>query len=305
MKNVFISYGHIEYAKKAAELLYEKLDSYEHDGEKLFRVFWDDESIQYGEDWQTSIVHALKETDYILFLACDYSVRDESVCLDEITYFLELKKDKKNIIPIRLDDAILPFGIIRNKSVIWTNHPDGIDEIMTRVLSRLDSAPAGVSEPPESLHEKIWDLIGKGDAEDAADNWHKAKEIYAKALEKARKYYKSYPSYESRRDLSASLERMGNIALSNNDINNAKKYLSDSLVIYKQIAEIYPNYESLITFSKSCAQNALAEKADGNFDKAKELFEEALVYAEKCREIFPCRESVGLCEAIKELKTDE
>ena len=290
MKNVFISYGHIEYAKKAAELLYEKLDSYERDGEKLFKTFIDG-SIPFGADWDVEIEHALKEADYMLFLSCEYSVRDESVCRDEISLFLELKKEKKNIIPVRLDSAIFPLSIIRNKFVTWTNHPDGIDEIMTRILSRLDSAPAGEPQPRESLHEKIWALIGKGDAEKVADNWNKAGEIYAKALAEARKYYKSEPCYDSHRDLSAVLDRIGRIAEKEDKITEAHKYYSEFLEIARKNAEDFPSYESRRNLSVSLNRMGDIAVKEDNAKEAKKYYSESLKIARQNAEDFPSYES--------------
>ena len=132
MINIFISYGHDKYADLAKKLR-DRIAAVEENGEKKFDVFLDDK-LALGKNWRWELGERIENTDYMICFLTEHSVRKDSVCLEEIGFALE---SDKTIIPVRLEDIKVPFGIRGLHRVEWLNNPDGFDDKFNEILNAI------------------------------------------------------------------------------------------------------------------------------------------------------------------------
>lgn len=107
-KKIFISYGrdkdHPEHV-----LLVQKIKSdLEQNG---FTAFMDIDRLETSKDWEIQLETDIEACDFALFCATPYSARrPDGYCLNELSYALY---KRKTIIPIMLDQIMLPLSICR------------------------------------------------------------------------------------------------------------------------------------------------------------------------------------------------
>lgn len=109
MKNnihVFISYGHQGKTRLLADRLYKDLN-----GNKDIVNWIDKSELCCSVEWENKIENAIINSDWLIILMSDYSVRrPDGVCLDEVSFARGLSK---NILPLMVQDVIPPLCITR------------------------------------------------------------------------------------------------------------------------------------------------------------------------------------------------
>ncbi len=304
MIKIFISYGHDDYAYLARKLR-DRIDAVtEENGEKKFDVFLDDKlKEKLGKRWRFELGRQIENSDYMLCFISSHSVREESVCQDEIGYALE---SNITVIPVRVEDVRVPFGINDFQRVEWLNNPEGFEDRLKEILAVISVPPPAKNaaaeaekedRTPESehLHKTCWYFINKGDAAyDAAstsEDYTNAKKKYITALEIARQGIEEEDSYSSRRAIGRSLQSMGDIADKEDNIQEAKKYYSEALEIRRQNAEDFPSYESRRDLSVSLSRMGDIAKKEDNIQEAKKYYSESTEIARQNAEDFPSYQS--------------
>lgn len=128
---IFISYSRVD--RDTCDRVTTFLSRY-HD------VWMDREDILPGEDWSRAITKGIKNCDVFLFLASHSSVVSPH-CNAEINAALKFKKD---VIPVMLDNLVLPQELARLQWVFL----DDFEEAMCEIL-------ASIKKPQSNL----WQLI--------------------------------------------------------------------------------------------------------------------------------------------------
>lgn len=126
-KKVFISYGHNYYDKLINTLRADLTSAGD------FEVFFDLECLKEG-DWEIKIDNAISACDYFLFCVSAKSVSLEGYCMNELSRACELKKP---VIPIILDDSLVPLSITRLQRLMFKNAIISKDEIQMPVYEQL------------------------------------------------------------------------------------------------------------------------------------------------------------------------
>ena len=115
-KNIFISYGHNVYDGAVIRLA-EDLRSFG------FNVFLDIDYLKLG-DWEKVIDEHIISSKYFLFMVSARSISREGYCLNELC---RAGESNSFIIPIKLDDSLIPLGINKYQrySMIECLDPEG------------------------------------------------------------------------------------------------------------------------------------------------------------------------------------
>ena len=142
---------------------------------------------------------------------------------------------------------------------------------------------------PDQAHEAVWGNIYACDAlRDMLD--HPAAEVAANAaLRIAEKFAKKYPEDPNlQRDLSASYQRLGDIAKAMNDYKTAEGYYAKALEISKRLAEKYPD-DPKIQRDYSVSNGELGDiaKARNDYNAAEGYYAKALEICERLAEKYP------------------
>jgi tetratricopeptide (TPR) repeat protein len=127
----FISYSRKD-GQAAAAQIFEVLT------QAGFKPWMDSQDIHVGPHrWDVQIERAIKDSIALLYVITPNSVREESQCRNEYDYAL---KFKKNIVPLIFDEAvILPFGLLRQQSINFTNNFKRASEKLCKELEWLKS----------------------------------------------------------------------------------------------------------------------------------------------------------------------
>ncbi|MGB8510891.1 MAG: TIR domain-containing protein, partial [Pyrinomonadaceae bacterium] len=111
-------------------------------------VWLDRRDLQVGQDWDATIVEALKTCLGLIFVMTRDSVEDESVCKREWTYALRYKKP---IIPLKLHaDAEMPFRLAPRQHIDFTRALES-DEEFNAALARLSKHLEWLASPEGTL----------------------------------------------------------------------------------------------------------------------------------------------------------
>ncbi|MHA1729111.1 MAG: toll/interleukin-1 receptor domain-containing protein [Promethearchaeota archaeon] len=113
---IFVSYAH-----KDKELVYHEIEKLHKDGFKI----WYDEGIPLSTEWNTEVAKALKKSSCILVFITNQSVKSKNV-QNEINFAL---KYDRNIVPVYLEDTILPEGLELQLITIQAIHKYKMEEI--------------------------------------------------------------------------------------------------------------------------------------------------------------------------------
>lgn len=98
--------------------------------QKGLDVWLDQIDIQPGSRWDASVEMALNDSECMLVVLSDASVKSENV-LDEVSY--AIKKGKK-VIPLLIDNCEVPFRIARFQQIDFTKNYDAGLSLLTRTL---------------------------------------------------------------------------------------------------------------------------------------------------------------------------
>ncbi len=124
--SVFLSYGRAdaeEFAKRLAHDLKEKGGH---------RVFLDLTGIESGGLFEIRIEQGIRNSSVLLAVMTPHSLRDESVCRDEVVFALNEKKD---IVPIQLDPEVRPSLLLARRN--WVDFSRDYDRGLKDLLRYL------------------------------------------------------------------------------------------------------------------------------------------------------------------------
>jgi len=129
------------------------------------RVWRDTGSLWPGQDWRTQIRRAITD-DALVFIACFSSnsgARDKSYQNEELTLAIEQLRERRQdeswLIPLRLDDCIIPdrdigggrtLASIEMADVFGASDIEGIARLVATVLRVLGRRTGAASAPPRS-----------------------------------------------------------------------------------------------------------------------------------------------------------
>ncbi len=287
---IFISYSDDKINNKHGEDYYlvsavrDRFEQMTAKGEGDFEVFLDDR-IELGEDWENAIEEALLKSDYMLLFISEHSRRPDSFCRNENIYVREInairkKKKQKEIvvIPVRLDESLPPISLIKAQAVIWMEKDklSVFDEKFNKILHRLGAAPKGEPEPVESVRDKIWFYITKGDLALLDRDMEVAFENYEKAYKLAKEEADKNETEDTLHDLGAVLQKLGTTYEIKDNLTQAKKYYVEYFDISKEKAKKYPSYYSLRSVSISLNKMGDIALKEDDVKKAKEHYEKSL-----------------------------
>jgi uncharacterized protein YjbI with pentapeptide repeats len=166
---VFISYAREDVA--AAKEIYEFLNE-----EDNIRPWLDLETLSPGADWQRSIMHAIKESRFILVLLSNNSInkrgyiqKEISEAIDQYSYF---PPGKLFLIPVRLEDCEPAHDILHKLN--WVDLFNGWKEGMDKIVSTIkQESLQKSSRPKELLYELVSDAESQTIAADLVSsiNW--------------------------------------------------------------------------------------------------------------------------------------
>jgi internalin A len=108
--NVFVSYSRKDkiFAKRVAREL-------EKEG---VGVWWDFESLEGGQDWQTEITKAIRQCDFFVVVLTPSAIQSEWVG-NEIAYALQTQR---RIIPLYLKKCDIPIGLVKKQFIDFEKH---------------------------------------------------------------------------------------------------------------------------------------------------------------------------------------
>lgn len=173
MSWVFISYGHADGTDFAQRLCQDLRRS----GQE---VWWDEEGIRAGARWDARIERAISQARVLLAVLTPHSVREDSVCRDEVEFALLLARP---VIPARVSVEARPSLRLVRKS--WIDFSADYDEGLRRLLVYLREGaedallPNGFSrlgtlkplDFSRRLAELSWGFTGRGWIVDELDGW--------------------------------------------------------------------------------------------------------------------------------------
>ncbi|MHA1730233.1 MAG: toll/interleukin-1 receptor domain-containing protein [Promethearchaeota archaeon] len=114
----------VSYSRNDKEFIYSEINKLNNDG---FRV-WYDEGIPLSTKWNSEVAKALKKSSCFLVFISNKSVKSQNV-QNEINFAL---KYKKNIIPVYLEETILPEGLELQLITIQGIHKHMMEETQYR-----------------------------------------------------------------------------------------------------------------------------------------------------------------------------
>jgi len=111
-KQVFFSYGHDENVKYVL-IVKEYLEK------RGFKVYFDQERLEAGDDWDFELEKALKRQKNVVFFITPHSARrPKGFCLNELAMALVLKRE---IFPVMLEQEVPPLSIVRKQYLDLTS----------------------------------------------------------------------------------------------------------------------------------------------------------------------------------------
>ena len=145
------------------------------------------------------------------------------------------------------------------------------------------------SGDPDQAHEAVWGNIYACDALRAMLDYSAAEVAANAALEIAEEFAENFPDDTNlQRDLSASYERLGDIAKARNDYNAAEVAANAALKIAEKLAEKYPEDPNLQRdLSVSYERLGGIAKALKDFNAAEGYYAKALAISERLAEKYP------------------
>jgi len=132
---VFISYSHEEIDTSIAYKIYNKLDSISY-----IEPWFDKVSLRPGENWRNAIENAIKESRFFIALLSTRSVSKngyfQKELKDAIGILETFSEEKIFIIPIRLDECVIPIKLKDIHCVSWFPNEDETMEKIMGVLNQ-------------------------------------------------------------------------------------------------------------------------------------------------------------------------
>ncbi|MBI5962672.1 MAG: TIR domain-containing protein [Chloroflexi bacterium] len=129
--NVFISYSHFD--KKYAELIAKELKKAKH------KVWIDTWKLRAGDNWIEKINEGLKETDALIVIVSENSLRSESVNQEiSAIAFGDISNKQRRIIPVLVDKAQIPSFLAK---YIWIDFTSDAQLGLKQLVQALAEKP--------------------------------------------------------------------------------------------------------------------------------------------------------------------
>lgn len=137
---VFVSYGH----KDASEFVLRLKRDLEDRG--IEPVWLDSDRIAAGQAWTTAIERGIRDSEVVLALMTEHSVREESICQDEVAL---ARTEGKRVLPVRVEPDVPPTLLLVRHS--WVDFTDDYDAAFERLIQALNGDPSGLTSPLASV----------------------------------------------------------------------------------------------------------------------------------------------------------
>ena len=134
-RNVFISYGRAD-ATDFAQQLAADLEDRGHE------VWFDQDSIGKGALWEVEIEQGLRAASVVTAVLTPSSVREESVCRDEVVFALN---QGKPIVPVLQDSTASPTLLLARRN--WIDFTEGYEAGLEALLHYLAGDDSALREP--------------------------------------------------------------------------------------------------------------------------------------------------------------
>jgi hypothetical protein len=143
---LFLCYARADLAQ--VEALYDRLSA------SGLAPWMDTRNIYGGEDWQRSIWRAIREAHFFIFCVSRNSQEKRGFLQREIRRALEIWEEKLEddiyLIPLRLDDCVLPASVERFQRVDLFA-PDGFPRLLSAISVGIERQKTVLTESPTSL----------------------------------------------------------------------------------------------------------------------------------------------------------
>lgn len=138
----FISYGHADSSEFVRRL---KADLEVHG---IAPVWLDAEMLGGGDLWTVGIEHGIRDADVLLAVMSRHSLRENSVCHDEVAL---ASTENKRVIPVRIesDPDMRPSLLLVRRS--WVDFTGGYEKGLSRLLAALGGDVNGLVHPLRSV----------------------------------------------------------------------------------------------------------------------------------------------------------
>ncbi|MBQ7546721.1 MAG: toll/interleukin-1 receptor domain-containing protein, partial [Clostridia bacterium] len=155
MKTIFISYGHDSFSE-VADKLYDSLTAMsDENGNPKYKVHKDTRgAIRDAHLWDEELERAIRDSDYILYLMSSYSVRPDSVCLDELAY--ARNRGGISVVPVRLENTDAPLIICRLQWVDWQNYRTDYENGLQRICEAIENYARFMQQGQGILFTKLF-----------------------------------------------------------------------------------------------------------------------------------------------------
>ena len=112
---LFFSYGHDEYSSIVIKIK-------EYIEQLGYQVFFDNEQLKIGNDWECKLEEGIKNSDKIIFFITPHSARrPNGYCLNELAMALFYQKE---ILPVMLKFETPPLSIVRKQFLDFQEFTD-------------------------------------------------------------------------------------------------------------------------------------------------------------------------------------
>jgi len=133
--SVFISYGWHDGLKLASRLA-KDLERHE------YGVFFDREDIGKGALFEVRIEEGINASSVVAAVMTPYSVREESICRDEVVYALQKQKP---VLPLKADKQVKPTLLLARRN--WIDFTGNYDEALQALLCYLAGDDSRLNQP--------------------------------------------------------------------------------------------------------------------------------------------------------------
>lgn len=134
MRRAFISYAHRD-ATRFARWLWNRLTEHGISA-------WFDPDVRPGEKWPKRLEEEIRNSDILLAVVTDGSVRSDSICRDEWAYAVVTGK---TVIPLRLDPRTDPVLLLVQRS--WADFSEDWDAGLQQLLCFFEEGEKALSPP--------------------------------------------------------------------------------------------------------------------------------------------------------------
>jgi stage II sporulation SpoE-like protein/TIR domain-containing protein/NACHT domain-containing protein len=136
-RQVFISYGRAD----AREFVTRLAADLERGGG--YRVWVDTEDIEKGGSWEVRIEQGIRASSVVAAVMTPHSVREESVCRDEVAFALY---EGKPVVPLRADPKVRPTLLLARRN--WVDFTTDYEAGVKALLRFLAGEDAALNPPP-------------------------------------------------------------------------------------------------------------------------------------------------------------